>query len=408
MLTGRCDDAAALAQAASRLAPDELLLVIDDTGSLTASAGVPASTLRDLRTRLTGGELSIEAVRAQPGRRMGMTLKLVGAAAPVIPCADGTSARLHIIGMPPPEIMPPDAVFLGSIDRRLIVATMIVGVVVVGMTWAIARRIVTPIAELSRAARDLAAGNPARRVDLRGSSEIALLGQSFNAMAGELERQQTLRRQLVHDVAHELRTPVTALRCRLETIVDGLSSDPRETVAGASEEVRHLSQLVDDLQELAMAEARELRLTVTEVTLAGVAVSAARAAGLEGDERLRIEIDDGLHARADVVRVRQILLNLLTNADRHTPAGGTISVRGSRREAEVVVLVRNTGSTLEPDELARVFDRFYRPDPARRRATGGSGLGLAIVRHLVEAQGGRVWAEADRAGVTFGLSLPAG
>ena len=406
-LEGRCRETDALSSAAASLVDPEVLLVIDERGALIAKGGPGAAGLRDVRTRLLGEELTVEAQRNQPGTAEGFTLKFIGARMPLIPCADGTTARLHVFSVPSTRVVPPGAAFLGSIDRRLLIATTIVGALALAMTWMLSRRIVGPIGELRLAARDLAAGHPSRRVKTRGSDEIAELGQSFNAMAAELERQQTLRRQLVHDVAHELRTPLTALRCRLETIVDGLSTDPRQAVAGANDEVRHLSRLVDDLQELAAAEARELSLAPTDVALADVTVSAARAAGLDPGARLRIEVDSSLEARADAIRVRQILVNLLTNADRHTPAGGTITVRGSRQNGSVILEVQNTGSFLEPDQLARVFERFYRADPARRRSTGGSGLGLSIVKHLVEAQGGSVWAKSGESVVTFGFRLPA-
>ena len=145
------------------------------------------------------------------------------------------------------------------------------------------RRIAGPIVELSDATRDVAAGNLSRRVNARGADEIAALARSFNAMAAGLEHQQALRRNLVSDVAHELRTPLTALRCRLESIIDGVAADPQQALDGANEEVRHLSRLVDDLQELALAEAGELALAMTAVDIADVIASAARATGLDAD-----------------------------------------------------------------------------------------------------------------------------
>lgn len=406
VLEGKCDDADAMRAATAEFADTEVLLLLDDRGGLIAKGGPGAETLREVRTRLTGGELVIEAQRRQLGRSEGFALKFVGGRMPAITCADGRNARVHVFSVPAPGVLPPGAAFLGSVDRRLVIATSVVAALALGMTWVLARRIVGPIADLRSAARDLSAGNFSRRVETRGSDEIAELGQSFNAMAAELERQETLRRQLVHDVAHELRTPLTALRCRLETIVDGLSSDPRQAVAGATDEVRHLSRLVDDLQELAAAEARELSLSPADVALADVVLSAARAAGLERGARLQVEVEPTLHARADAIRVRQIVVNLLTNADRHTPADGTITVRGRRDGDRAVLEVHNTGSSLDAEQTARVFERFYRADPARRRSTGGSGLGLSIVKHLVEAQGGRVWTTSDQEGVTFGVELP--
>jgi signal transduction histidine kinase len=280
--------------------------------------------------------------------------------------------------------------FLGSLDRRLLAATGLVGLLALGITLAIARSIVRPLGDLRAAARELGRGNLARRVAPRGGREVSDLAHAFNAMASELDRQQALRQTLVHDVTHELRTPLTALRCRLETALDGLSPDPRGTLKDLHEEVLHLGRLVDDLQELALAEARELRLDIPQVRLDEVIQSALRAAGLESDSRLHQEVGPGLGARGDTVRIRQILLNLLTNANRYTPSDGSIVVRGGTAGGEAFVEVRNTGSRLDDEQLRRLFDRFYRTDPSRQRVTGGTGLGLAIVKHLAEAQGGRV------------------
>jgi signal transduction histidine kinase len=134
--------------------------------------------------------------------------------------------------------------------------------------------------------------------------------------------------------------------------------------------------------------------------------SAIRATSLEHDQRVRLEIPDDLHMRADVVRTRQVLINLLTNAGRHAPTGGRITIAVRVEQRETVVDVHNTGSALDAEQLQRLFDRFYRADPSRQRDTGGTGLGLAIVKHLVEAQGGRVWASSDGTGVTVGFALP--
>jgi two-component system sensor histidine kinase BaeS len=134
--------------------------------------------------------------------------------------------------------------------------------------------------------------------------------------------------------------------------------------------------------------------------------SAARVTGLDDDARLVMCLDDGLAARADGVRVTQIVVNLLANADRHTPADGTITVSTSAAASDAVISVHNTGSSLTPEEQRRVFDRFYRADPARQRSTGGSGLGLAIVKQLAEAQRGRVTVSSDASGVTFSVALP--
>lgn len=274
------------------------------------------------------------------------------------------------------------------------------------MTWALARRIVRPIAELRDATRDLAAGQLSRRVEVSGHDEVGDLARGFNHMAAALEHQEALRRNLVHDVAHELRTPLTALRCRVETVLDGMVQDPKPLLAHINEEVAHLSQLVGDLEELAQAEARSLAFAIADTRVSDVCRSAVRVAGLENDQRLRLGLDEALVARVDAIRLRQIVLNLLTNADRHTPSDGVITLSTRRDTHDVVIDVHNTGSALTPEQLTRVCDRFYRTDQARQRATGGSGLGLAIVKHLSEAQGGHVSVASDNSSVTFSVRLP--
>ncbi|MGH9161808.1 MAG: sensor histidine kinase [Vicinamibacteraceae bacterium] len=407
-LDGRCCPSGSMNRAAALLGPHEAIIVIDDDdGGFVAAAGPGATDLRNIRTRTTGSMLNVDAIRMRGDRPVHLTLELRGRPAARIAMSDGRAAHVHVISVPRLGVIEPAAAFLGSVDRLLLVATSIVGALALGATWAIARRIVRPIDELRDAARDLARGNLSRRVDIRGSDEVGELARSFNTMAAELERQHVLRRHFMHDVAHELRTPLTALQCRLETMLDGLAADPRTTLGGATEEVRHLSRLVEDLQEIAIAEARELKLSIGDVSIADVARSAARAAGLEADSRLRLDVDARLTARADAVRVRQVLLNLLTNADRHTPPDGEITVCGSHAGRDVVIAVQNTGSSLTQEQLARVFDRFYRADPARQRETGGTGLGLAIAKHLIEAQGGWINAACDAAGVTISFGLPA-
>jgi signal transduction histidine kinase len=274
------------------------------------------------------------------------------------------------------------------------------------VTWTLTRRIVGPVEELRKAARELATGNLMRRVSIRGADEIAELSKSFNAMASELENQQKLRRNLVDDVVHELRTPLTALRCRLDSISDGVSEDPHKEIQGANEEIGHLTRLVEDLHEVALAEARELRLDISEQPLAPIIASAVRAAGLEGDSRLKVVVCNSMILQVDPVRLRQVMMNILTNAARHTPSDGIVTVNAKYGSGEAIVEVHNTGSRLDSHEITHVFDRFYRADPSRERSTGGAGLGLAIVKNIIEAHGGRVWACSDDVGVAFGFGLP--
>ena len=404
-LDHRCCAQAAVDEVAAKLAPGEVLMVFDAAGQLIVVAGhdVPVG---DISATFADNTVSIASKEKTTGMTAGMSMVLKGEPQASIALASGAPATVHVIVWPHDDVNAPATQFLGSIDRRLLAVALAVGALALLVTWAIARRIGGPIAELNRATRDLARGDFSRRVGSAGADELGDLARSFNHMAAELERQQTLRRNLVHDVAHELRTPLTSLRCRLETVIDGLAADPRPAVIHANEEVAHLSQLVADLEELAHAEAGELALSIAGVKLSDVARSSVRVAGLEGDPRVRFALDENVCARGDAMRIRQIVVNLLTNADRHTPAGGAITIAVRQAGASAVIEVHNTGSALDPEEARRVFDRFYRADPSRQRATGGSGLGLAIVKHLAEVQNGSASASSDASGVTFSITLP--
>jgi signal transduction histidine kinase len=401
-----CCVPAVVEDASRQLNPAEAVLVLTGDGkTLVASGGDALKGIRDLSAAVEGGELHVELTRVIGQRFERGSLKFAVAGTPLA-LADGSAALAFVIPVPPVDEQSPVTAFFGSFDRWLLSATVVASLLALGATWAATRTAIAPLAELQRATADLASGDFSRRVATTGPEEIATLAASFNRMAAELDTQQGLRRNLVHDVAHELRTPLTALRCRLEAVQDGLVTDTAAEINGLHEQVQHLSQLVDDLQELALAESRELRLQMSTLDMRPLITSAVRAAGLDGDTRVRVDV--GAQSIAgDAVRMRQVLTNLLTNAARHTASSGTITIRTQPMDGRVRVDVHNTGSSLNPDQLARIFDRFYRTDPSRQRDTGGTGLGLAIVKHLVEAQGGRVRASSDAAGVTVGFDASA-
>jgi signal transduction histidine kinase len=410
-LNHRCCERAVVDAAAAKLAAGEVLMVFDAAGKSIVIAG-DGAPVGDVTATFVNDTIAINSREKSQGIAAGMSIMLKGVPHAPITLAGGAPAIVLVFVWPRDEANTPAMEFLGSIDRRLLAVALGVGALALLVTWAVARRIGGPIAELNRATRDLARGDFSQRVASGGADELGDLARSFNHMAAELERQQTLRRNLVHDVAHELRTPLTSLRCRLETVIDGLASDPGPALVHANEEVAHLSQLVADLEELAHAEAGELALSIGDVPLSDVVRSSVRVAGLEHDPRVRFELDERATARGDAMRIRQIVVNLLTNADRHTPADGTITLTVRREAANgdngagAVIDVHNSGSALDPDEARRVFDRFYRRDPSRQRATGGSGLGLAIVKHLAEVQDGSACASSDASGVTFSITLP--
>lgn len=407
-LRERCCSDEDLAAAAAGLSDRAIVLVTRaDDGSLVAAGGPGASSASALTTRRAGEQLELSLTVETGDAREVLALRL-GLAGTRLRLLDGRDVVVYEVELPSPERERLREAILEGLDTRLVAATGLVGLGALALTWLIVGRSLEPLDELRRATGRLARGSLATRVTPRGSREVADLGRDFNTMAEAIERQQELRRQLVHDVAHELRTPLTSLQCRLESVIDGMTPDPAGAVRELHDEVRHLTRLVDDLQDVALAEARELALDVQEVDAAQVVTSAIGGAGLGEDPRVETGVPPGLTVRADAVRLRQVLLNLLTNAARHTPPGGTIAVTGARDGDDVVLTVHNTGSRLSDDEAARVFDRFYRTDPSRQRTTGGSGIGLAIVKHLVEAHGGRVRVSSDDKSVTFVVALPAG
>lgn len=315
-----------------------------------------------------------------------------------------------------PEQVPlsaPDRAFLAQITRSLIQAGLIAGGLGLVLGLAIARGLAAPLGQLATAARRISTGKFDRRVPERGAAEVAELARAFNHMAGALEQAETLRRHMVADVAHELRTPLSVLQGNLRAILDDVYPLAKPEIARLYDQTRLLNRLVDDLRELAQAEAGQLQLNKQSTNLSRLIQNTlatfqpvAGAAGVTLDARLPAPLPP---VNADPARIAQVLHNLLANALRHTPAGGKVLVTAGVEEARVWLRVTDTGEGIPPYDLPHVFDRFYRADRARSRATGGAGLGLAIVRAIVEAHGGEVTAAvrpAPEHGSLFTVYLP--
>ena len=321
---------------------------------------------------------------------------------PPVPLRDASGRAIgRAYVMPADEAEPMTAESeIADVDRRLLALFGIATLVALALTALLSRRITRPIEQLTTAVHEMGRGGVPVPVRVGGRDEIARLATAFNTMASTIATQEELRKRMTSDVAHELRTPLTNLRAELEAIEDGLAPPDAPRIASLHEEVVHLQRLVDDLQELAVAEAGALRLQRERIEL-GAAISKLVAGQAD------VVVEDEVTVEADATRVRQIVQNLLANALRHTPADARVRVTVGRDGDRARVAIRDAGPGIPAAELERIFERFYRVDEARSRDHGGSGLGLAIVRRLVELHGGRVWAESVQGqGATFIVTLP--
>ncbi|WP_127502456.1 sensor histidine kinase [Actinoplanes solisilvae] len=277
-------------------------------------------------------------------------------------------------------------------------------------TFLIARQVSRPVRRLTGASILLAAGHLDARVRTDGRSELAQLSQSFNTMARAVQDSEERQRRLIADVAHEMRTPLSNLRGYLEGLSDGVIEPDRELFASLHEETMLQGRILDDLQVLALAEAGELGYsrTPTDLTdLASSSVTAHRAVAIEAGIELTADAPQPVWIEADPDRMRQVLGNLLTNAIRYTDRDGRVIVRVRAEGGRAVLEVRDTGVGISAGDLPHVFERFWRADPARQRATGGTGLGLTIAHRIVTDHGGRIEVVSQpHLGTNFTLSFP--
>jgi two-component system sensor histidine kinase BaeS len=323
-----------------------------------------------------------------------------------------------------PFVADPALLYLGEgLDRyeaswnprepRTVGTVLAVLLATVAVTLLAGRRLARPIHALTTAVQRMEAGDRSARVPVKGrrQDEVGRLAHAFNAMAVSMEENERQRQAMVSDVAHELRNPLTNVRGYLEGAQDGLVPLDDNLIASLLEEATLLGRLVDDLQDLALADAGRLHLhpqpldaadLVDQVAAAHRAAAAVAGVTIAADTRgpVRVEADPG--------RLRQALGNLVANALRYTPAGGQITLSAfAAEDGRATITVGDTGAGIAAEHLPHIFDRFYRADSSRSRETGGSGLGLAITRHLVEAHGGTIEARSARgAGSTFTIRLP--
>jgi signal transduction histidine kinase len=303
--------------------------------------------------------------------------------------------------------------FIDAVNQAVLWAVLLVMLASVAAAALLARGLVAPLRQLTAAAEAMAAGDLSQQVQVRSRDEVGELGQAFNQMASDLQAAESVRRQMTADIAHELRNPLSVIRGNLEAIQDGIYPADAEHLAPIYEETMLLQRLVQDLRLLSLADTGQLPLIRTDVDVAELlAGSAASAQAAAQDRGISIALDvppteqGALVVHGDADRLRQVIGNLVGNALRYTPAGGQIALRARPDGHRVRLAVSDTGQGIAPEDLPHVFDRFYRGDTSRDRASGGSGLGLSIARALIEAHGGTIDVQSTPGeGTTFSILL---
>jgi signal transduction histidine kinase len=355
-----------------------LLLLADHGGVLAAWPRAFASAQI---TRRPDESIEIDTQSAGENRRM----VLRNPARVTLP-----GATLYILPLESPGADPSQLQIVRTVNRSLLLAVLLAFAAALIAALLLSRYILRPIRALTAAAGEIAEGRFDRRVASQGRDEIGRLADTFNTMADRLARTEQLRRTMVGDISHELRTPHTRMQCQIEAIQDGLAPSNSDALVQLHDQILQLDQLVDDLQDLSLSDAGQLKLTPVPVRLD------ALIADVASGRQIEVEFAPNLPpVLADQRRVRQVLENLISNALRYSPEGVPIRITAIARPGEIEVCVQDRGPGIPPEHLALVFERFHRVDDSRARATGGTGLGLAIVKHLVQAHGGRVRAESN-------------
>ena len=296
---------------------------------------------------------------------------------------------------------------MGADLKILIVAAGSASAAVIA-SLVLARSIARSIRRVGASSERLAGGDLSARAPVGGATEIARLARSFNTMAASIEQLFDARRELVAWASHDLRTPIASMQAMVEALEDGLA-EPVDYLPALREQVRTLSLLVEDLFELARIDAGALTLELQNVQVSSFVESTLRLLAPEATTRgveLIADVEDEASATVAPDKIERVLFNLVTNALRHTPSDGSIAVHARTVGDEVLVQVADTGEGLAPGTAGRMFERFWRAD--RARSSPGTGLGLAIARGIVEAHGGRIWAEnRPQGGAQVSFTLPA-
>jgi signal transduction histidine kinase len=311
----------------------------------------------------------------------------------------------------PPPLSRIDSLFLSSTEHALILGALASVAIALALGIVLTRSLTHPVRELTSALHAMAGGELQQTVPVRSRDELGELTAAFNKMSTDLALANTQRRQMTADIAHDLRTPVTVIAGYLEALRDGVLPPSPERFAILFEEARHLQGLIEDLRTLSLADAGELALHLEPIAPHALLERIAATYSHQAEQRgvsLVVAASEHLPSLlVDVARIVQVLDNLVGNALRYTPSGGTITLSAQATPQGTLLRVSDTGEGIKPEALSRIFDRFYRADVARSQSQGESGLGLAIARALVEAHGGTIRAESEPGhGATFAIVMP--
>ncbi|HEX9921908.1 MAG TPA: ATP-binding protein [Anaerolineae bacterium] len=289
--------------------------------------------------------------------------------------------------------------FLGAVNRSVLWAGLAAGGVALVLGSVLFFQIVRPLRSLSTAAQGIAQGDLSRRAHVGAQDEVGRVALTFNHMVESLQRYAAERQNMIADIAHELRTPLSVIQSNLEAMVDGVLPASPEELTSLHQETLLLNRLISDLRTLSLAEAGQLRLEKQPVDPGALVRQVGERLRLRAEEKnISLEIQaaaDLPEIQADPERLTQVITNLVDNALRYTPAGTRVTVAAQPAPGGIELLVSDTGPGIPPEELPHVFDRFWRVEKSRNRATGGSGLGLAIVKQLIEAHGGQVQVKSE-------------
>jgi two-component system OmpR family sensor kinase len=311
------------------------------------------------------------------------------------------------------EALPPgpEVSLLTAVNRALLLAAITAGAVGLAIALILSQSLTSPIRQLTGAMQRFARGERSLQLPHPAGDEVGDLTRSFTGMMTEIERQEQLRKEMTADIAHELRTPLSVIQANLDALADGVYPLTRDNLAPIRESAELLDRLVEDLRTLELADAGQLTLEKSDVDLLRLMRRvAARFSPRAESHSQRIELAPAPElptVPADSQRIEQILGNLVDNAIRHTPGGGTIRMSADAEGGNAVLTVEDSGPGIPADQLELIFERFHRLDPGRARSDGGSGLGLAIARKLAEAHGGSLIAQnRPEGGARFILKLP--